>query len=102
MPEEKGGSSLHSESTRTENTEAERLKQYRPPSRYEGPIAPIVATIAAFIAWSIFILIYALYWSVNFNLFQNIIVTIVSLMVTGLSVGLMWVVLQPRGAWRGT
>ena len=40
----------------------------------------------------VFILLYALYWSNGFSLFQNVIVTIVSLAITGLLIGLMWIV----------
>lgn len=69
--------------------------------RYEGPVAPVAASILGIMAWCIFIMFYALYWSVGFNLFQNLIVTVVSLIVTGLAIGLMWVLLGPRGSWRG-
>lgn len=69
--------------------------------KYEGPVAPVVASILAVMAWAIFILLYALFWSTRFSIFQNIIVTIVSLVITGLLIGLMWVILSPRGAWRG-
>jgi hypothetical protein len=44
------------------------------------------------IAWLIFILAYALYWSSSFSLFQNVVVTIVSLIITGLVIGLIWLV----------
>ncbi|HKW05345.1 MAG TPA: hypothetical protein VJN71_08610, partial [Nitrososphaerales archaeon] len=37
-----------------------------------------------------FILAYALYWSKGFDLFQNIVVTIVSLAVSALLIGAMW------------
>lgn len=69
--------------------------------RYEGPLAPVVASILGIMAWCVFILIYALVWSAGYDLFQNFIVTVVSLIITGLAIGLMWVVLGPRGAWRG-
>ncbi len=69
--------------------------------RYEGPLAPVVASILGVMAWCIFIMFFALYWSVGFNLFQNLIVTVVSLIITGLAIGLMWVILGPKGAWRG-
>ena len=75
--------------------------QHQKGSRYEGPIAPVVASIVAILAWAVFILIYALYWSSGFNLFQNFIVTVVSLLITGLLIGLMWILLGPRDYWRG-
>ena len=56
------------------------------------PLGPIVASFLAVVAWLVFILLYALFWSTGFNWFQNIIVTIVSLVVVGLLVGLMWTV----------
>jgi ABC-type transporter Mla maintaining outer membrane lipid asymmetry permease subunit MlaE len=58
----------------------------------EYPIVPIVVSILAGIAWAIFILIHTLYWSDMFNTFQNIVITIVSFIVVGALVGLMWVV----------
>lgn len=69
--------------------------------RYEGPVAPVVASIAGVMAWCVFILLYALFWSRSFDVFQNLIVTVVSLIITGLAIGLMWVILGPKGAWRG-
>jgi hypothetical protein len=56
------------------------------------PMGPIVVSILAIIAWLVFILLYALYWSNGFSLFQNVIVTIVSLVIMGLLIGLGWVV----------
>ena len=64
----------------------------QPPWKYEGSIAPIVFSILGVIVWLVFILLYALYWSKGFSLFQNVIVTIVSLAIAGLLIGLMWVV----------
>jgi hypothetical protein len=60
--------------------------------QWYGFIVPIVFSILGVIAWLIFILLYALYWSKSFSLFQNIILTIVSLAIAGLLIGLMWVV----------
>lgn len=70
-------------------------------NRYEGPVAPVVASIVAVLAWAIFILLYALFWSSGYSLFQNFIVTVVTLLITGLIIGLMWVLLGPRNYWRG-
>ncbi len=55
-------------------------------------LALIVGSILAFVVWLVFILFYALFWSTGFTLFQNIIVTVVSFLVTGGLVGIMWVV----------
>jgi hypothetical protein len=78
-----------------------RVLHSQPTRKYEGPVAPVVASILAVMAWAVFILLYALYWSNGFSLFQNVIVTIVSLVITGLLIGLMWVLLGPKGGWRG-
>jgi len=70
-------------------------------TRYEGPMAPVIASILGIIAWLVFILVYALFWSKSFDLFQNIIVTIVSLTIAGLLIGLMWLIwFRPTGELR--
>jgi prepilin signal peptidase PulO-like enzyme (type II secretory pathway) len=56
------------------------------------PLAPIIVSFLAIAVWLVFILLYALYWSTGFSWFQNIIVTIVSLLLVGLLIGLMWTV----------
>ncbi len=69
---------------------------------HNKPLGPIVVTILAVIAWLVFILVYALYWSNGFTIFQNVIVTIVSLIIVGLLIGLGWVVWGMKYAkrWR--
>jgi hypothetical protein len=62
------------------------------------PLAPIIVTFLAIAVWLVFILLYALYWSTGFSWFQNIIVTIVSLLLVGLVIGLMWMVWGMRYA----
>ena len=57
-----------------------------------GPTGLIVVSMVGFLAWLVFILLFALYWSEAFNLFQNIVVFIVSLCITGLLIGLMWII----------
>jgi len=54
------------------------------------PTTPIALSIVGVVAWLVFILLYALYWSSGFSLFQNIIVTVVSFLIAGLLIGLMW------------
>ncbi len=56
------------------------------------PIGGIIMTMVAIIAWLVFILLYALYWSTSYNLFQNIVVTVVSLGITAVVIGLGWVI----------
>jgi hypothetical protein len=68
--------------------------QSAPPmeTRKSGPIGLVVASMVGFLVWLVFILVFALYWSEAFNLFQNIVVFIVSLCITGLLIGLMWII----------
>ena len=67
----------------------------------ETPVVPIIVSIVGVIGWLVFILLYALFWSKGFNLFQNVVVTVVSLAITAMLIGLMWVVwLFPRGNLR--
>jgi hypothetical protein len=56
------------------------------------PIGLIVASMVGLLVWLVFILLFALYWSESFNLFQNIVVFVVSLCITGLLIGLMWII----------
>jgi len=62
-------------------------------------LAPVVATMLVVIAWLVFILLYALYWSNGFSLFQNVVVTIVSLVITALLIGLGWVIWGSKRRW---
>ena len=57
-----------------------------------NPFIPIVVTIVAGICWAIFMLLYVLFWSSDFDLFQNIVIILLSLVVVGGFIGLMWVV----------
>jgi len=56
-----------------------------------NPLVPLVISILALIAWVIFLLWFTLYKSPDFNLFQNVIITLGSLVLVGLAIGLMWV-----------
>jgi hypothetical protein len=67
---------------------------------HEGPIALVVASILGIVAWAVFILFYALLWSSKYSLFQNIIVAVVTLVIAGLLIGLMWVVWGMKRGWR--
>lgn len=70
-------------------------------AKYEGPIGPVIGSILFIVVWLIFILLYALYWSRGFDLFQNVIVTIVSLAITALLIGAMWLIwYRPTGELR--
>jgi len=52
----------------------------------------IIGSILGVIGWLVFILLYALFWSKGFNLFQDVIVTVVSLAITALLIGLIWLI----------
>jgi hypothetical protein len=56
-----------------------------------NPFIPIVVTILTMICWAIFMLLYALLWSTDFSLFQNIVIILLSLVVVGGVIALMWV-----------
>ena len=57
----------------------------------EMPFIPIVVTIGVIILWALFMLLYVLFWSNGFNLFQNIVLILLSLVVVGGVIALMWV-----------
>ena len=57
-----------------------------------------VLSIFIVAAWLAFIIFYALFWSTEFTLFQNVIVTIASFLLTGLFVGVVWVLWGMRRA----
>jgi hypothetical protein len=57
----------------------------------DSPFAPIVVTLVAIICWAIFMLLDILFWSQNYSLFQNVVIFIISIVVTGCIIGLMWV-----------
>ena len=63
-----------------------------PEWKHRNPFAPVVFTFIGVLAWLVFILVYALFWSRGFSFFQNVIVTIVSLAIAALLLGLMWVI----------
>ncbi|HYB07460.1 MAG TPA: hypothetical protein VEB87_04815 [Nitrososphaerales archaeon] len=63
-----------------------------PDWEHARPLRGIVLTMVAIIAWLVFILLYALFWSNGFTLFQNVVVTVVTLVITAMVIGLGWVV----------
>ncbi len=83
---------------------AEERKEAPEPFEWERhkPFGAIILTILAMLAWLVFILLYALYWSSGFSLFQNVIVTIVTLVMTALVIGLGWIIwgFRHAGYWR--
>ena len=69
---------------------------FPPEVRKSGPLGIIVATMLGVIVWLVFILFFALYWSSRFSFFQNIVVFIVTLCITALLIGLMWIIFGVR------
>lgn len=64
-----------------------------------APVGLIIASMLGVAVWLVFILIYALAWSKGYSLFQNFIVTIVSLALVCLLIGVMWVAFMPKKYW---
>jgi hypothetical protein len=56
----------------------------------------MIASMLGVLVWLVFILFYALYWSDSFSVFQNVVVLIVSVGITGVLIGLMWVIMGPE------
>lgn len=67
-----------------------------PDWEHTRPIGGVILTLVAVIAWLVFILLYALFWSSGYDLFQNIVVTLVTLGITGVVIALGWVVWGAR------
>ncbi|MGD0646307.1 MAG: hypothetical protein ABSA75_15550 [Candidatus Bathyarchaeia archaeon] len=72
--------------------QAENEKSWNITQRKSGLFIPIVVSIVGILVWLIFILIFALFWSKDYSLFQDIVFFIVSLCITGLLLGLMWII----------
>jgi H+/Cl- antiporter ClcA len=75
--------------------------------KYDPPFGAIIGSILGIVGWLVFILLYALYWSKGFDLFQNIILTIASLLITGMLIGAVWMIWfrlagEPRHWWAKT
>ena len=51
----------------------------------------IIATIVLSVAWLCFVLLYLAFWTTGLSLFQSVAVFIVSLLVLGGLLGVMWV-----------
>jgi len=57
----------------------------------EYPKGRIAVSIIAGIGWLIFALIYTLLWWNNFDLIQSIIILIITFLIVGALIGVMWV-----------
>jgi predicted membrane channel-forming protein YqfA (hemolysin III family) len=71
------------------------MKEYAT-MRHKTPAIPIALTILIGIGWLIFLLLYTLFWSTDFTFFQNIVVTVISFIVAGGFIGLVWIVWGSR------
>jgi len=54
------------------------------------PFNAIIASLVAVIAWALFAILYVIYWSGNFNLFQNIVILLLSVVIVGCGLGIVW------------
>ena len=58
---------------------------------HEYPKGRIAVSITAGIVWLVFILAFTIFWSTDFTTFQNLVITVVSFLIVGALIGLMWV-----------
>jgi len=58
---------------------------------HDFPIGRIAVSILAGIGWLVFILVFTIYWSTDFSTFQNLVISVVSFLIVGALIGLMWV-----------
>ena len=65
---------------------------------HNGIFLPIIVSVVAGLIWLIFILFYALFWSGGYNLFQDFVVFFVTLFITAIAIGLVWLV-WGRNQW---
>jgi len=47
-------------------------------------------SLIVFIGWAVFAMLHAVFWSGGFNLFQNIVILVVSLIIVGCGLGIVW------------
>ncbi|HEX9262254.1 MAG TPA: hypothetical protein VF893_06965 [Candidatus Bathyarchaeia archaeon] len=57
----------------------------------ETPFVPIVISIIAGIVWAAFMLLHILFWSSSYDWLQNLAIIVLSLVIMGGIIGLMWV-----------
>ena len=77
-------------------------KWHHMPKKEDIPFIPTVVTLIVIMAWAFFMLLHALFWSRDYNLFQNIVTLILSLIIVGCGLGIVWmywvVRLAPKNA----
>ena len=57
----------------------------------ETPFVPIVISIIAGVVWAAFMLLHILFWSSTYYWLQNLAIIVLSLVIMGGIIGLMWV-----------
>jgi hypothetical protein len=58
----------------------------------EYPRNRIALSIIAGIGWLIFILLFTLFWSTDFSTFQSLMIILISFLIVGALIGLMWII----------
>ncbi len=58
-----------------------------------------IASMVGILIWAVFITAFALWWSPGLTLFQNMVVFVASLVVTAVSIGIMWMGYGMRHGW---
>jgi hypothetical protein len=56
----------------------------------DEPFTPIVVTLVVGTCWALLMMLYVLFWSSDYNWLQNGAIILLSLVVMGCGVGLMW------------
>ena len=81
------------------SVQAENQQNWNKMKQKSGfPFVPIIVSIVGVLIWLIFTLFFTLFWSKGYNLFQDIVVFIATLCITGLVLGLMWII-WGRNQW---
>ena len=61
------------------------------------PKGRIALSIIGGIGWLIFILLFTAFWSTEYTTFQSLVISVVSFLVVGALIGLMWVLSGYKG-----
>jgi uncharacterized membrane protein len=82
--------------------QTENQQSWNRTQRKSGLFVQIVVSIVGVLVWLVFILLFALFWSKGYNLFQDLVVFFSTLCITGLVLGLMWLILGRNKMQRWT
>jgi heme/copper-type cytochrome/quinol oxidase subunit 4 len=80
------------------NFQAEGQRGWIRTRNHSSPFILIIVSALGVLAWLVYILLFALYWSKGYNLFQDMVIFIATLCITGVIVGLMWLI-WGRNQW---